>query len=229
MLSQVPFSLIIPALNEAPLISQAVERAWQTHAREVIVADGGSQDGTAQLARDAGAVVLVSDAGRARQQNLGARHATCEILLFLHADTWLDPAGASQMCRAMTDPAVQGGAFCQRIEAPERIYRWLEWGNAWRVRRRGLPYGDQGIFVRRSTFDKVGAFPEVAFMEDLLFMRRFRRLATPVLLPGPLHVSARRWQRHGVLRQTARNWLLVGANSLGVSPDRLARFYAARK
>jgi len=104
-------------------------------------------------------------------------------------------------------------------------YRLLERGNAVRAARLGLPYGDQGIFLRRSLFDRVGGFAEVAIMEDLLLMKRVRRLTRPVLLRGPLYVSARRWQRNGVVRQTARNWLLVAALHLGAKPERLAAWY----
>lgn len=219
-------SIIIPALNEAARIAEAVRRARETEPHEVIVVDGGSSDETAALARQAGACVVTTAPGRAIQQNTGARHATGDVLLFLHADTWLPPDAVHQIESALAVAAVGCGAFRQRIEAEGLAYRLLERGNAWRVKSRGIAYGDQGIFVRRAPFEELGGFPEVRLMEDLLLMKRLRRRAWPVLLPGPLHVSARRWQRHGVLRQTARNWLLLAAARCGVSPDRLASFYA---
>lgn len=219
-------SIIIPALNEAARIAEAVRRARETGPYEVIVVDGGSGDETAALARQAGANVLITVPGRAVQQNIGARHATGDVLLFLHADTWLPPHAVRQIESALADAAVGCGAFRQQIEAEGLAYRLLERGNAWRVKRRGMAYGDQGIFVRRALFDELGGFPEVRLMEDLLLMKRLRRRSRPELLPGPLHISARRWQRHGVVRQTARNWLLLAAARFGVSPDRLAQFYA---
>lgn len=219
-------SIIIPVLNEAAQIAIAVVRACQTQPHEVIVVDGGSTDETVPLARQAGAGVLATQPGRARQQNQGAQQATGDVLLFLHADTWLPPDGLRQIAQALANAAVGCGAFRQRIEAEGFLYRLLERGNAWRVKRRGMPYGDQGIFIRRALFDELGGFPEVRLMEDVLLMKRLRRRAWPVLLPGPLHVSARRWQRHGVVRQTARNRLLLAAARCGVSPDRLVRFYA---
>ena len=95
-----------------------------------------------------------------------------------------------------------------------------------RVRWRRMPYGDQGIFVRRSAFDAVGGFVEVRLMEDVLLMREFRRRGWRIeLLPGPLHVDPRRWLKHGVVRQTLRNWTLLAGLRLGISPDRLAEFY----
>ena len=117
------------------------------------------------------------------------------------------------------------GAFSQRIDAGGLAFRLLEWGNARRARWLGLPYGDQAIFVRREAFFAAGGFPDVPLMEDVLLMQRLRRRAWPLLLPGPVHVSARRWQRHGVVRQTIRNWALLAAFASGISPERLARYY----
>ena len=200
-------------------------RAWQTGPHEVLVVDGGSRDDTAARAASAGARVLTSERGRALQQNCGARHATGEVLLFLHADCWLAPTGMGQLQQRLACPKIHWGAFRQQIEAPGAIYRLLEAGNAARVRWRGLPYGDQGIFVRRETFEAAGRFPEVRLMEDVLLMRKLRRLARPVLLEGPLHISPRRWVEHGPLRQTLRNTMLLAAARLGVAPNRLAEFY----
>jgi rSAM/selenodomain-associated transferase 2 len=173
-------------------------------------------------------MVLSGSRGRAVQQNLGAAHATGDVLLFLHADTWLAASGCRQIDEALREERTRCGAFRQRIEAEPVAYRLLERGNAWRARRWGLPYGDQGLFVRRETFQEAGGFPEVQLMEDWLLMRRLRRIAWPVVLPGPLHVSPRRWQRHGIVRQTLRNWALVAAATAGVSPHRLAQFYPPR-
>ncbi|HWB07930.1 MAG TPA: TIGR04283 family arsenosugar biosynthesis glycosyltransferase [Pirellulales bacterium] len=223
--SLVPVSIVIPALNEAAMIAASVTSALATGPHEVIVVDGGSRDDTASLARAAGAGVVVCPPGRAFQQNAGARAASGDVLLFLHADTRLAVDGLRQMEAALTDAAVGCGAFRQAIEAEGWLYRLLERGNAWRAARRGLPYGDQGIFVRRELFEEIGGFPRLKLMEDVFLMKRLRRRAWPVLLPGPLYVSARRWQRRGVIRQTLRNWGLLVSAGLGVHPDRLARFY----
>jgi rSAM/selenodomain-associated transferase 2 len=218
-------AIIIPALNEAALIGSSVERARAAGADEVVVIDGGSRDGTPDIARGAGCDVRVTEPSRARQQNLGARIIGGDVLLFLHADNWLAAGAVDQIRQCLGRPDRQAGAFRQRIEAPGWAYRLLERGNALRVRLLSLPYGDQGIFVRRQTFLELGGFPAVPLMEDLLLMRTLRRVTRPVLLPGPLHVSARRWQRHGVVRQTMHNWWTVTAYSLGVPLERLARAY----
>ncbi len=219
-------SIIIPALNEGPRIGNAIQRAWSAGAQEVIVADGGSTDATPEVAAGLDCRFLSCPPGRAVQQNRGAEQAAGDVLLFLHADTWLEPGGVDQIRRVMGGDGGPGhGAFEQRIAATGRGYRWLEWGNAWRVRRRGLPYGDQGIFIRREAFWEAGGFPVVPLMEDLILMRALRRNRRPQLLPGPLHVDPRRWQRHGIVRQTVRNWALVTAYDGGVPLERLARAY----
>ena len=220
-------SVVIPAINEARWIERAVNSSQKAGFDEIIVADGGSDDQTPAWAARCGASVVHGPRGRAVQQNLGAQHATGDVLLFLHADNWLSPAAGQQVRDCLSDPKVFGGAFEQRIEAEGFLFRMLERGNAARVRRWGMAYGDQAIFMRRETFDQLGQFPEVQIMEDLLLMRAFRKFSQPRLLPGPLYVHPRRWQQRGVVLQTLRNWSLRCGEALGVSPDRLAKFYPA--
>jgi GT2 family glycosyltransferase len=147
------------------------------------------------------------------------------VLLFLHADCRLEPGGLDQIATALANARCVGGCFRQRIDAGGARFRWLERGNSLRVRLWGLAYGDQGIFVRRDVFDRLGGFPSLALMEDLFFMKRLRREGRLALLAGPLHVSARRWERQGVFRQTTRNWCLTALAQCGMSPNRLAWFY----
>ena len=203
----------------------AVERAFEAGADEVIVVDGGSDDGTLAVAEGTRCITHQSRRGRAVQQNAGAQLATGDVLLFLHADCYLQRDAISQIRERLDDTSIDGGAFRQKIEADGFLYRWLERGNVWRVRFLRLPYGDQGIFIRREVFQELGRFPDVPLMEDLLLMRRFRRRHRGVLLPGPLHVDARRWKTNGVIRQTARNWALLTAQRLGISLEKLAHFY----
>ncbi len=219
-------SVIIPALNESLNIGPAVQRAAALEPYEIFVADGGSHDETPQLARAAGATVVASPRGRAVQQNTAAQQASGDVLLFLHADCWLAPGALEQIAAALAPGRVLGGAFRHRIEARGMLYRLIERGDSWRVRWFGLPYGDQGIFLTRQTFFQLGGFPETRLMEDVLLMRKLRRVSPVALLPGPLYTSARRWEKHGVVRQTLRNWAILTAERLGVSPDRLAEYYA---
>lgn len=220
-------SVVIPALNEAPRIEAAVERAWAAGAWEVIVADGGSADGTAHVAaRLSCRLVSCPRPGRGIQLNAGAEAARGEVLLFLHADNWLAAGAAEQIRQALQGGGASAGAFLQMIDAEGALYRWIERGNALRAQRLGLAYGDQGIFLTRRLFAELGGFAPVRLMEDVELMRRLRvRRQRLCLLPGPIHVSPRRWREHGVVRQTLRNWTLLAAFQLGVSPDRLAGFY----
>jgi len=215
-------SVIIAALNEREMIAGAIRSAWDAGAAEVLVADGGSTDQTAALATQAGAVVIAGPPGRARQQNLAARSAQGDVLLFLHADARL-PADALQTIDDHPD-AIFGG-FRQRIDAPGAGFRWLEWGNHQRAVWLGLVYGDQAIFVARETFERLGGFPELPLMEDYVLSRTLRREAWPQMLPGPVTTSPRRWLQFGILRQTWRNWWIILRFHLGVSPEKLAGSY----
>ena len=217
-------SVIIPTLNEAASIATLIAETRHIGLCEIIVVDGGSTDVTLAQAALADRVIA-SPRGRATQQNLGATTSCGEVLLFLHADCRL-PAGAFDAIRAaLDDERTVGGCFEQTIAADGRLYRWLEWGNGLRVRWLRMAYGDQAIFIRKSVFEQLGRFPDVTLMEDVLLMKRLRHAGRFLLLPDRITVSARRWQRHGLILQTLRNWLLLTLALCGVSPNRLARFY----
>ena len=217
-------SVIIPAINEERLITAAVLSAVRAGADEILVVDGGSQDRTVERAREAGAVTLSAPRGRSTQLNAGASEATGDIFLFLHADTALGPSCIDQARAAIHDGHVHG-AFRQKITASGAVYRLLELGNFWRIRACGLPYGDQGIFIVRETFFASGGFPEKRLMEDWLLMKGLRHRHWPASRPGPIHVSARRWQKQGVIRQTLKNLTFSWAAWFGVDPDFLAEAY----
>ena len=219
-------SVIIPVLNEAANVGRAIASAWTAGAYEVIVVDGGSEDETALLAAGMKCHLLHSARGRAEQQNAGARAASGDVLLFLHADNWLAAGVSEQIDAALASPARVCGALRQKIEADGAAYRLLEWGNNLRVRLLGMPYGDQAIFVRRSTFENLGGFPDVPLMEDVLLMQRLRPKSWPVRIPGTVHISPRRWKKNGIVRQTLRNWWLLARFTCGASPETLARHYS---
>lgn len=218
-------SVIIPALNEARRIGETIAAVRQCGACEVIVVDGGSDDDT--LAAAAAADVCLSAArGRGVQQNAGAAVAGGDVLFFLHADCWPEAGAFAAIEAVLRDERTVGGCFAQRIDAPGLAYRLLERGNAARVRLTKWVYGDQGLFVRRAAFVQAGRFPEVALMEDLLLAKRLKRVGRIRLVAPPIHVSPRRWQQTGVVRQTLRNWAFLGLTHCGVPPAKLARRYA---
>jgi rSAM/selenodomain-associated transferase 2 len=217
-------SIIIPVLNEAENVGPLVASLKTLGDSEIIVVDGGSTDDTWNQASGAD-LRLRSDRGRARQQNAGAKAASGDVLLFLHADCRLQPGCLETMRGALAEPTVIGGCFRQVIDAAGWNYRLVERGNAARVRWLGWAYGDQGIFVRKSVFESLGGFPDLELMEDLYFVKQLRRSGRFAPLDVPIIVSPRRWQKTGVFRQTLRNWTLLTLAHLGVSPDRLAKFY----
>lgn len=219
-------SVIIPTLNEEAVVAACIQSAIRAQADEIIVADAGSTDRTAEIVATTNSTVVVSQPGRAIQQNSGAALATGDVLLFLHSDCQLDEGSINGIRKALaSSPTTVAGCFEQRIDAPGLKYRLLEYGNTFRVRLLNWAYGDQAIFVRASVFKDLGGFPDVQFLEDLLLMKKLKRTGKIKVLPDKLVVSARRWQSRGVLRQTMRNMALVAANKLGFSPNRLAKFY----
>jgi rSAM/selenodomain-associated transferase 2 len=222
-----PVSVIIPALNEAAALPETLRNLRDQRPHEVIVVDGGSTDATRDLAAAEGATVLTAPPGRAAQMNVGAARATGDVFLFLHADCQLDPGAIAAAERALARRGVVAGCFTMRVRADGWLYRSIDACATARVRLTGLAYGDQGLFLRRSTFERVGGFPPVRLMEDVLLSRALRRLGRVVVLPQQVHVSPRRWQKEGLVRQTLRNWALTAAAAAGVPPDRLARFYPA--
>jgi hypothetical protein len=218
-------SVIIPARNEAAHLPATLAAIRREAVHEVIVVDGGSTDGTMAIARADEAIVLESAAGRAAQMNRGAAAATGEFLLFLHADTLLPPNYPELVRATLAGDGVVAGAFEFKIADDFPGRGVIERGTNRRARNRQLPYGDQGLFVRREVFERVGGFPEQPIMEDYEFVRRLRRLGTIVIAPAPAITSGRRWRRRGAVVTTLINQLIVLGYRLGVAPARLARWY----
>ncbi|HET8645051.1 MAG TPA: TIGR04283 family arsenosugar biosynthesis glycosyltransferase [Vicinamibacteria bacterium] len=218
-------SVVIPALDEERAIAGAIGSV-RDEAGEVIVADGGSADGTCAVAEAAGAVVVAGPRGRGAQLDQGARAARGEWLLFLHADTRLQPRWSAAL-RAL-EPDVAGGAFRLAIDSPRPAFRVIELGARLRCRFLRLPYGDQALFARREAYQHIGGFRPLPLMEDVDFVRRLRGAGRLALLPQPALTSPRRWEARGVLRGTLRNWRVMALYALGRSPESLARIYRAR-
>jgi rSAM/selenodomain-associated transferase 2 len=219
-------SVIIPTLNEAAGIAATLRALRREKPDEVLVVDGGSTDGTPELAAGADHV-LSAPPGRASQMNCGAAAARGDVLLFLHADCTLEPGALAVARRCLDRPGVAAGCFRMRVAAAGALFRLIDACATARVRLTGLVYGDQGLFVRRDVFARAGGFPEVRLMEDVLLSRALRRLGRVVVAPRHVHVSPRRWRRVGLLRQTLRNWTLTALAAAGVHPDRLADHYPA--
>lgn len=222
-------SIIIPALNEAPTIARVISTAQNAKNVEIIVADGGSSDGTPEIAKSLDLRVIFSTMGRATQMNAGAAAATGDILLFLHADTLLPEGFDTWVRQALAKAGTVGGAFELKIDAPLPSLRLVEKGVNWRSRFLQMPYGDQAIFLKTATFNEMGGFRDLPVMEDFEFVRRLKKQGRIEIVPQAVLTSARRWQQLGVLKTTAINQILIIAYFLGVSPDRLAFWYIEEK
>jgi rSAM/selenodomain-associated transferase 2 len=217
-------TLVIPVLFDADAASALLAGLPAAPDVDVIVVDGAADSRLEPIvAAHGSAVLLRAPAGRARQMNFGAAAARSEWLLFLHADSSL-PRGWLPAIAGL-DKEVIGGWFRFALDDSAWQARVIERLTAWRVKRFKLPYGDQGVFVRRRTFEALGGFRELPLMEDVEFVRRLVRAGRVVELPLPLRTSARRWRRDGWFRRSTRNLILVGLYVLGVNPERLARWY----
>ncbi len=220
-------SVIVPALNEALTLPSTLARLHHPAFTEVIVVDGGSQDGTLAAAALTAptARILTAPAGRARQMNVGAAAAKGTVLLFLHADTLLPATAADDITAALADPLVVGGRFDARLN-PDRGLLWAVGRMmSWRSRVTGIATGDQAIFVRRKVFEELGGFPEIPLMEDVSFSQRLKRAGRIANLRSCVMTSGRRWEQHGPLRTILLMWTLRLLYFLGVSPQRLKRLY----
>jgi len=225
----VAVSVVILALDEADRIGAAVGSAREPGV-EVVMVDGGSRDATVARAQAAGARVVVSGPGRARQLAAGVAAATGDVLVFLHADARL-PAGFADAVEAtLADPGVAGGAFRFRFERGPAgrlgpALRLVEWGARLRVALFALPYGDQGLFCRRATLEAAGGIPQVPIMEDLDLVRAWKRRGRVVTLARAVESSPRRYQGRGPLRTMLRNWGAALAFFAGADRARVAAWY----
>ena len=217
-------SVVIPALDEEACVAGAVASARAGAPDvEVLVVDGGSRDRTREAAAAAGATVLRAPRSRGVQLHAGARRATGDWLVFLHADTRLGAGWAEAL--SLLPSSVVGGAFRLAVDSPRRAYRPLEAGVALRCRILRLPYGDQAIFARRPVYEAVGGFPPLPLVEDVAFARRLARAGRLAFPSVRALTSCRRWERDGLLGATLRNWGLLALYAAGFPPERLAKLY----
>lgn len=219
-------SVVVAALDEADRIGPVLARAMLPGV-EVIVADGGSADGTADIARAAGATVVPAERGRARQSNAGARVASGDVLVFLHADTLLPERFDEAVLASLAEPGAILGAFTFSTDWDTPTMRLFERGTNWRAHR-GLPYGDQAIFLRRDDFEGLGGFRDLPLMEDHDLVCRARRVGRVVMADQVAVTSARAWREHGPWRWMLLNRATALGWRAGVAADRLAAWRRRR-
>ena len=216
-------AVIVPALNEAEQLAATLRSVAAGHPEEIIVADGGSTDATSEVACAAGAKVVSAPRGRARQMNAAAAAASAARLLFLHADTLPPPGYREVVDRILSRPEVAAGTFAYGLREPSRFRRILELAVAARCRWLRLPYGDQGLFLRRDLFEGIGGFPDWPILEDVEIVRRLAAHGRVTIAAAKVATSSRRWRTHGLWRTVLIHQLILVGHACGVSPERLAR------
>jgi rSAM/selenodomain-associated transferase 2 len=218
-------TIVIPVLNEAAIVVAALQSLAPLRARgaEIIVADGGSHDGTARLAAPLADRIITVRRGRGAAMNAGAALGTGDALLFLHADTAL-PDGADRLIDAALARHAWG-RFDLRITGSHPLFAVIARMINWRSRATGIATGDQAIFVSRKAFEAVGGFPDLPLMEDIAISRRLKRLCRPFCIATPAVTSGRRWEHNGVLSTIVLMWRLRLSYYLGIEPALLAELY----
>ena len=215
-------SIIIPVLNEADRIGDLLKHLPDNI--ETIVVDGGSMDSTVEIAASHADQIISSKKGRARQMNAGAAVASGEILLFLHADSFL-PRNFLYHLQKFYVLDKAWGRFDVRIENEKRVFRIIEAMMNLRSRMTGICTGDQAIFMKRSVFNRVGGFAIIPLMEDIEISKRLKKISKPFCINNPTLTSARRWLKGGILPTILLMWWLRLAYHFGVSPEHLANHY----
>ena len=219
-------SIIMPVLNEAQTLGAVLGTLGPLRARgvEIIVADGGSSDGTAAAALEHADLVLVAERGRAVQMNTGATAARSNVLLFLHADTTLPDNAQSLIAQALASGA-DWGRFDVRIAGAHPLLPLVAWLMNLRSRVSGIATGDQAMFVRRALFETIGGFPALPLMEDIALSKRLRERAPPACLRAKVVTSGRRWDQNGFWRTVFLMWRLRWLYYWGSDPRALAELY----
>jgi rSAM/selenodomain-associated transferase 2 len=222
-------SIIIPTLDEAAGIVAFLEPLQPLRDRgvDIILADGGSRDGTVAAAAPLVDRVISARRGRASQMNAGAAVCTGDVLLFLHADCTLAEQADRAILSGLASSQRRWGRFDVRLSGAASMLRVVERAMNLRSRLTGICTGDQGLFVERALFEESGGFPAIELMEDVAISGKLRQSGPPLCLSVTLVTSSRRWESNGIWRTIVLMWRLRLAYFLGTEPRRLADIYHA--
>jgi rSAM/selenodomain-associated transferase 2 len=220
-------SIIVPTLNEAKGLTETLTQIQQLFPYELVISDGGSHDGTLEIAQEFTEHVVKGSTGRALQMNAGARVANGDIFLFLHADSCIEPASYKKMLHSLGSSEKIGGAFSLYIDSDKWSLRLITRLANLRSKYFGMAYGDQAFFVKNSTFQQMNGFAELPICEDIDFFKRLRKLGPVILLKEKALTSSRRWLEEGVWFTTIRNILIAILFILGFPPRVLTKWYQA--
>jgi rSAM/selenodomain-associated transferase 2 len=220
-------SVVIPAVNEANELPETLRRLNAIpEVKEIFVVDGGSRDQTIAVAREHKCTVLESPPGRGRQMRLGAAHATGDVVLLVHADTWLLPNAGQALLRCLRDPVVVGGGFWKKFrEYPHLILYGSRFKCAVRLVFGRRIAGDQGLFIRREVLEEIGGVPDMELMEEFRLCEELRRIGRLALADATITTSARRFVKFGALRTYWLMWYVTWKYRLGTPPEELKKHY----
>lgn len=219
-------SIVIPTLNEAAELPETLRRARALpEVCEIILVDGGSGDRTRELAAELGCLVLTAPPSRGGQLRLGASRATGDVILLLHADTWLPPEAGRAALACLREPRVVGGGFWKTFRDPHWLMRGSRARCALRLWFGGRILGDQAMFIRREALERIGGVPDMPLMEDIELSRRLRSLGRLQLAEATVSTSTRRFRKLGVLRTYLRMAQVTLRHRLGAAPEELRRLY----
>lgn len=219
-------SVVVPVLNEEKSLGPTLSQLNIGESEELIIVDGGSRDNTLSIASRFTDKVFSTHKGRGHQMNFGAKKAKGDILLFLHADTILPKGGFDIIREVLKDNSISAGAFTLGIDHASRSFRIIEWGANLRSSVTKVPYGDQGLFLKRALFEEAGGFADIPLMEDIEISKRLKKKGKIIFVKTPVTVSPRRWLKEGLVYTTLRDWMIAILFSLfRVSPERLAQYY----
>jgi rSAM/selenodomain-associated transferase 2 len=224
---QIQLSVIVPTLDEERNLLSAMTRLSESDlVSEIVVSDGGSQDGTVTLAEKAGARVVLAPRGRGSQLAGGAQAASGDWLLFVHADCRLEAGWEGAVCAFVSAPDSENraGYFALALDDDAPAARRLEWLVAWRCWALALPYGDQGLLISRALYERIGGYPAIPLMEDVDIARRLGR-ARLRPIGATIAASAARYRRDGYWRRSLRNLVCLSLYFLGMPPERIAKLY----
>jgi len=221
------FSVIIPTLNEAKFIQPTIQRIRDLdESAQIIIADGESSDETVQRCQKAKLEIVFSKRGRGSQCNAGAKKASGDVLVFLHADTLLPQNAFELLSDYFNNAQINIGTFRLSFDSPNAVLRFYCWFT--KFDSMFTRFGDQCIVIRKSFFDEIGGFQDWPLFEDVHLLRLARRRTQVISFPSEVITSARRFQTRGIIRTQIFNGLLLLLYLLGISPVLLAKWYAIK-
>lgn len=219
-------SVIIPVINEEKNLIKLFSNFVQKPEIEFIFVDGGSKDNTINLIKKAGFKVILSPIlRRSYQMNLGAKKAQGKILLFLHGDTILPDDYDQVIINTVQKNNFITGAFKLKIDNQKPLFRFIEILVNWRSQYLSLPYGDQGIFIKKQVFESLKGYQDLAIMEDFELIKTVQKIGKIYIANASVITSARRWEKVGIFKTTLINQLIILGYYLKIKPEKLALFY----